>query len=66
MMAAAFVDIGNLPVDSIRIENTTLSLGSKHAWVTVEWQYARYGVPADFCRKVNAVIPPALWYPTRS
>jgi hypothetical protein len=28
-------------------------------------EYARYGVAGDFCRKVEAVVPPAIWYPTR-
>jgi hypothetical protein len=28
-------------------------------------EYARYGVSKEFCRKVEAVVPPAMWYPTR-
>jgi hypothetical protein len=27
--------------------------------------YARYGVSEGFCRKVEAFVPPAMWYPTR-
>jgi hypothetical protein len=27
-------------------------------------EYARYGVSEDFCAKVDAVVPPAMWYPT--
>jgi hypothetical protein len=28
-------------------------------------EYARSGVTMDFCRKVDAVVPPAMWYPTQ-
>jgi hypothetical protein len=28
-------------------------------------EYARYAVSMEFCRKVDTVVPPAMWYPTR-
>jgi hypothetical protein len=33
--------------------------------VSLCYEYARYSVSEDFCRKVEAVVPPAIWYPTR-
>jgi hypothetical protein len=28
-------------------------------------EYARYAVSMEFCRKVDTVVPPAMWYPTQ-
>jgi hypothetical protein len=28
-------------------------------------EYARYRVSKDFCRQVDVVVPPAIWYPTQ-
>jgi hypothetical protein len=28
-------------------------------------EYAQYGVSKEFCKKIDTVVPPAMWYPTQ-